>query len=937
MRLLITADWHINNYKNYNSFVNFRLSQFVKLAHQTVELGKEQNCPILVIAGDFIDIPILSPKIQHVVKTCIDILKKGFDKIYYILGQHDLDTKGIINRDDTILSLYDDEKFIYMNHKTIEYDGVTIGFQNWTHEQDTEWIEEPLDVLIGHYTKSTLFGQEIDESKFGLMIHGDIHNSQVIGKFVSICNPIQKDMSSEASGSMIVYDTSTKRWERIRTDEPHEKYLRIEYTRNPEEEGWVSPILYKIFKPVEVSASGESFEVPIPEWSEIDELIQATVKQRNFKDIHEEVLANTQAFQEIDFNFQLKYIDIHGYRSVEDMHIEFKGNDIILLLGDNGSGKSSVISALQHLFYYDTHLQDNATHFEGEDPEALQLDFGLFYQGKMYTIHKGAKWGLEIDGVEVGFPSKPKFENGLPEYLPFLNYPDVFFISSEASDLTGCYSSERRSELLSKFYKFDRVLSYRETALRLREEAQPKYGEIEKEVNDCCSVQKYLEGQLTQYEEPRDLEMIQSDIEVLANKKVKAEQYRGWLNSKKIIEDKISLQKSNLSKIQKPKDLEELTESLKLEQASLEACKINITSLRSKLDEFKAILKEDSNINNDIKRLENSLAAIVDDKCPTCGQVINSEKKVELRKDTEFKIEQLKVKKSNLVTKLQEVDPLLDSLKDINLEVVQRDIESKQKELSQFESKVNGINSDIANSKAYESSTKPIKDSISNLEKELEELEKQNVKECEFSEKNEESLKELNRELDDCKTYNKLKTDLETKKKEEVEIRSRLEPMLQRIENLHDYALMMSPTGEVYSAILRRLAKSFTSETVEWYVEEGTYRNKDFLIFQAKMKVKKTWREYDTLSAGQKNVVDIDFLGKMLATRSGILVLDETLKHLDTNRSVEAAESLAKFNVNSLLIATHSISFPEYTQKLRLELDEKGRTQILSNLDDSIL
>lgn len=931
MRILLTADWHINDYKNFNPSVKFRLHQFIKLAYHTVEIGKEQNCRTLVIAGDLIDIPVLRPGIQHVVKKVIDILKGGFDTIYYILGQHDLDTKGDITSEDTILSLYDDNKFLYANHKILEIDGLRIGFQNWSAYQDTSWIEEPLDILIGHYTKSNLFGQEIDDSKFDLMIHGDIHNSQVIGKFVSICNPIQKDMSSEASGSMIVYDTEKKDWERIKIDEPHTRYLRIEYTRNPEEEGFHSSILYKIFKPIDVNASGEQYEVPIPEWNEINELIDGCVDRAQLRDIHNEVLAKCQSYQEVDFNFQLKYIDIKGFRSIDNMRLDFTGNDIILLLGENGSGKSSILTALHHLFYYDTHLQDEKSDFDDEEETHLQLEYGLYYQNKFYVIRKGETWGLEIDGVEQGFPSKPQFEQRLPEYLPFLNYSDVYFISSTISNLSGCYSPERRSELLSKFFKFDKVLAYSQTALDLRNQTSIEYGEIERQKNEILSVIKYLEEQLQKSQEYEEDDEFNTNFEIerLEELKKKFSLYEKWDRNHNVLLTRLQVQKDNYKQ-----NIEFNSAGLDNPEEVIKELETRVSNKKEKLEKLKADYKEFVELKKQLlssveekDKLSEELLALEGCTCPTCGGPLISDKQKELMEKYKSRQEVVLANYLSLKKRYETLTPRKEDKSEdkmyyqYNIDLLSREIKTLTIELEDVKK---SLYKQQENLRQRELIQKNIKD----LEEKVAESISVMPEKVSYDSSNDIRLRELSGILEKIKSYKEKKSSLEQKKTELSTVEGKLLPLEERITRLYNYSAMTSTVGDVYTEVLARMAKSFSSERIRWYVETGTYRRKDYLIFQAQLRVKKKWRDYDSLSSGQKNLVDLDFISKMLATRSGLLALDEILKHLDENNSVEAAELLSRLNTNTLLVATHSVSFPTYTQKLRLELDESGRTRV---------
>ena len=202
MKVLITADIHFGDYNDYNYSEKSRLKQFDLLADTYVELGKKHGCKELWIAGDFLRVPNNRSKQIHRFKKFIKTICDNFETVRYILGQHDLDSKSDNQSiEDTIVSLFDYENFIFSNKVIHNFDGTTVAFMSWSPSQDLSWIEDKVDILIGHYTKSTFFGQEIDEDKFDLMIHGDIHNDQVLGKFVSIGNPIQHDMSSQAAHS----------------------------------------------------------------------------------------------------------------------------------------------------------------------------------------------------------------------------------------------------------------------------------------------------------------------------------------------------------------------------------------------------------------------------------------------------------------------------------------------------------------------------------------------------------------------------------------------------------------------------------------------------------------------------------------------------------------------------------------------------------------
>ena len=166
----------------------FRDLQFDKLADRLLELKSENDCEEIWILGDFLRVPNSKQRVNNRLRKFIQKLCDNTSKVRFILGNHDTESKSSTQElDDSVLGMTTIiPNFIYEDHHIEHFDGHTFAFMNWYPDQNLEWIADKVDVMLGHYTKSNLFGQDIDESKFDLMIHGDIHNDQVIGKFVSV-------------------------------------------------------------------------------------------------------------------------------------------------------------------------------------------------------------------------------------------------------------------------------------------------------------------------------------------------------------------------------------------------------------------------------------------------------------------------------------------------------------------------------------------------------------------------------------------------------------------------------------------------------------------------------------------------------------------------------------------------------------------------------
>jgi len=96
--------------------------------------------------------------------------------------------------------------------------------------------------------------------------------------------------------------------------------------------------------------------------------------------------------------------------------------------------------------------------------------------------------------------------------------------------------------------------------------------------------------------------------------------------------------------------------------------------------------------------------------------------------------------------------------------------------------------------------------------------------------------------------------------------------------------------------------------------------------FDTYFKVRNKWRVYDTLSDGQKQLCDLDFLNRIFSVRIGLLVLDEYFRHLDEKNFPKCIDILTNMNVNTILISTHDPNLTQYTKRILLELSPDGET-----------
>ena len=145
---------------------------------------------------------------------------------------------------------------------------------------------------------------------------------------------------------------------------------------------------------------------------------------------------------------------------------------------------------------------------------------------------------------------------------------------------------------------------------------------------------------------------------------------------------------------------------------------------------------------------------------------------------------------------------------------------------------------------------------------------------------------------------------------------------------LQRYIKITGPTGKIYEEIMTRLADQFSDNQVEYEVITYNFRKKDHLDLASKFKNNGNKIAYQACSSGQKTVLDVNFLSK-IATRLGILVMDEFLKHLDPANHEICVDLIKSMNIGCTMLSSHMESIAAFNNKsCHLELNDSGVTKI---------
>lgn len=915
-KILAVADIHIHDYPQRNPSEKFRLYQTRTVAQNIIEAGQREGCNIIVIAGDIIEKSIIRPYVQAEVKLFLDTVMQYFQYGYIIWGNHDVDTKGsdqVFN--DCCLSVMLPSNLYYADKQEVVIDGTRIAFSNWRPEFDLSWINGKADVLFTHATISysqddLCASQKLDESKFDLAICGDIHKAAAAGKYVSIGIPQRCKMGDSENQTGIVFDCQTKayKWTNLN---PRNNLMQFQYTVEREKEGWDSNTgVWSVYKPATLGLGLDQKDVKVPAWEEIDNLINGIIVANNLQRVHGEVLQNLKDVdaKEVDFNFTLTRFYCKNWRSIDEVELFFNAGDRILITGQNGSGKSSLLSAIKYAFLDNRSIKD----FIQFGSKECLAEVEFIYQGIRYKIQRGSKkYGFWIAGELQKYNNKAEFEKDMHIRFPFIDYMDVYFFDSDHHKLIGGISPERKSEIISKFFKMDKIDAFNEQAELLLEQRRVKGLKWTEERDRESKLITYIDSKLALIQIPQTPQNV-----LLDQKRQGLEMQQKWIAynnfmtktanlqaSKKTQEDRIVELETKIKEFRDPK----LIQSEKQERESY------ISQISQKFQELSDVKMEGKRLFYDREDLNKKKI------CPSCGQPIKNSESLEQHKaELDKRISELLIQQDNIYKYFSKLG--------LGREI----IDSK----GGFAGIVSGYNQEIASRIAELDGQRRTYQELEQAKKNLSFVKSQIDSIGEEPEKIElpdnfmEVMGKIEADLSIWNEYNSLckdKLDAESKMKNcEKELIS----LQNEITDISDYIKLTGTTGKIYEEIMNRLANQFTDNQVKYEVMVYKFRNKDHLDLASYFINNGNQVGYQACSSGQQTVLDINFLSKIV-TGMGLLVMDEFLKHLDPLNHDMCIDAVSQMNIGCVMLSSHMESIAAFNNKsIKMELNESGITKL---------
>ena len=906
-KILITADTHIHNYANHNLFgdADFRLKQFPKLAKRLVELGEEYDCEYIFHLGDIIHKPLLLPKTAGYVKEYFEILSDKWDRdhTYLIYGNHDISNKSANQeKSDSILYAFDNY-YTYADGKVIQLGSSKIEFMNW--KPGLIKASSNPDLFAGHITLDEMYGQEVDANSWKLCVAGDIHQPKSMhNNCLTVNVPMPARISDCQDGSVIIYDTETKKAKRVLTESEDFKYLKIYYEDDADYDETND---FHVGIPRPQSIEGKEY---LSRELDLDSVISSVIKEASkdnpkLEELHKNVSDKLQDTTEaLNLRFKLNSIEIKNFRSLRQF--EYRFQDGLASCSDkNGAGKSSFLRAIEFTLNPPRQVKPLVTKGESD----MQVDLDLDYQGNNFLISRGVDNGshwmrLFINNQEVEANSVTDKQAILVSRLPFINELDIMYRAQSAPNLLSDYNYSNRIDLVNRLLGLSIIDEYYKLSNTLLKSEQKKLNTAIADIDKYKAVLSAMGNIDTEAlrAEISSLLTVESDLKAAMTKQFELTSLLEEAKKVTAINNEIDKLNHFITSSSATIDFNLLSIDLKLIQTDLnniikskDSIASEINSLNTELTKSSSVIKD---YDNKINIAESQLEKIKSGSCPTCGQPVHDN---QLLEKTE--------KELSILLANREATIELDKQLQDKLTIAKNSSETDIPKLASAESELRDLIAKVEHAQKTQESLNLERDKVAKLESDLAKL-PQLDEYAIMADYRELADKTAALKVDNAKFQELNKTYLNVKQSEEGLEKAENSKLASEelIKDYTDYVSLFHPTGSVVKSVFSKIAEvmsdtKFIVRTVKTLASKETRIDFD-IDYQVTSDL---LLPYSELSGGQKTLVDMIFLKKLFKMSGGVgmLLLDETLRDLDPDNLEYVSHELKSCNAQTVILVTH--------------------------------
>lgn len=372
MKILCLADIHISWWSNkciiLESGIPDRLHIYELLAKDILTIAKNNNIDVIVIAGDITNSSTVRPEVAFYIKKFLSILSSDRDiDLVLTLGQHDLSVKNDNFEDlhSIITSLVPTQRNIYycIDEQYLTIKGRTFHVVPWRMDVFKDYKKADCFISHGFVTGCTdSSGWSFDNgfSKYDLTdnyqvsIVGDIHHHQVHtvnNRYVIQPGcPHSNKFGDDPVTGIYLYDldsTTPPQFINNLDFEHSDSYYTFITLDEDEFDEYIDlrPNTVKKCRVVKKEEDSKKISGISLDLQEIFK--QLTLDKTQLQEIFTELYTTSNtANLSIPQNVTLKSVTIENFLSIENFYYEFADRDELLIVGSNGSGKTSLLEAI---------------------------------------------------------------------------------------------------------------------------------------------------------------------------------------------------------------------------------------------------------------------------------------------------------------------------------------------------------------------------------------------------------------------------------------------------------------------------------------------------------------------------------------------------------------------------------------------------------------
>lgn len=378
----------------------------------------------------------------------------------------------------------------------------------------------------------------------------------------------------------------------------------------------------------------------------------------------------------------IRRVKLKNFLAHHDSDIEFNPNGITAIIGENGSGKSSIIEGIHYAFFGESDKGNNIDLVKWGRKEAIvELEFEN--QTGLYKIHRE----IRISGKStntVGFLQK--YEKG--DFRLFLQKN----LNKELPKITGITKKTFSSSSLVKQGEIEGLLNLK-----------PK--DRERVIEELLGIEYYQRVLQAFMEEKRDIKI---KLEELERYKVDVNQLKEEKKQVEEIVDKINKQigEKNVYMEMLKKDLFNITEKIK--EGQMLKSEYNL-----KKDIENKLITELENLNQRLKEIE-----IAEKKFSEVERRYNQYIRGREKLNTLQEIEKLIVEKNSISVKIDQLNQSIDFIKGFESKALE--FEKKQQKIKQVQTQIQQIVEKMNNLEKLEVERKNLLDSSLKLKEDIE-------------------------------------------------------------------------------------------------------------------------------------------------------------------------------------------------------------------------